>query len=164
MQLRPEGLPGARWWRRTVFLKSGQVAHVNAKGAGWCQRKIILSCLWIVLTVGDSSWRLEDSKYVSYLQQQQERILELQTSQPPLGPWKGDWEIILESVPKHMRGKKVIGIVSLGFKRQIIAFYNEVTSLLDDWRVVHVINFDFFDSFWCCFPEQQHQTNRQSMY
>lgn len=34
MPLRPEGLPGVRWWRRTRLLNTGQVAHVNAEGAG----------------------------------------------------------------------------------------------------------------------------------
>lgn len=62
------------------------------------------------MTAGDGSWRLEDRKYLSYLQQEQEGILrELQASHPPFSPWKGDWEIMLESISKHMKGKKLIG-------------------------------------------------------
>lgn len=52
-------------------------------------------------------------------------------------------KIILESISEHMKDKKVIRSSQYRFTKEklanLIAFYSEVTSFVDDWRTVHVV-------------------------
>ena len=58
-------------------------------------------------------------------------------------------KIILETISKHVKGKKVTGSSQHGFAKEkscftnLITFYNEVTSLLDEGRAADAVYLNF---------------------
>ena len=62
-------------------------------------------------------------------------------------------KVFLENVSKHMKDKKVNGTSHHGFTKgqacltNLIAFYNEMTGLLDEGRAADVVYLNFCKAF-----------------
>lgn len=72
--------------------------------------------------------------------------------QPHLNPWRGDEHLILEAISIYVEDKKLI-TSQHGLKKfkscltDLIPFYNETTTWMDDRRTVDVVDFDFRKAF-----------------
>lgn len=92
--------------------------------------KISNNYLWKVMAIMGGSWGLEESRHDPCCQDGWSG--ELQASQPHLSPWKGMEKILLETLSKHMKDKKVTGSSHNWFMKEktnfasLMAFYGEI--------------------------------------
>lgn len=116
------------------------------------QELATLDYLWKVMVIGRHVWGLEEGKCHFYSPEGQKRSRELQTGDPLLHPWKGDGN----SPGNHfqtMKDKKVIGSRWHGFMKRkscltnLIAFYDKMTSSVDEEKAADVIFLDFSKTF-----------------
>jgi len=61
-------------------------------------------------------------------------------------------QLILDTISRHIKDKKIIKGSQYGFMGKpwlanFISFYDEVTSLVDDWRAVDIVYLDFSKAF-----------------
>ncbi|PKU33787.1 rna-directed dna polymerase from mobile element jockey- hypothetical protein [Limosa lapponica baueri] len=68
-------------------------------------------------------------------------------------PGKVMQQLILGTISRHMKDKTVIGSSQHGFMKgkshitNLIAFYDEMTGLMDEGKAVHVVYLDFIKAF-----------------
>lgn len=92
------------------------------------------------MLTGRGSWRLDETKHLFYLQEEQEgRSGELQAHEPHLSPWKGHRENPpgIHVVSKNMKVKVIVTSQHRFMGRKsclthLMAFYNKVTSLVNE--------------------------------
>ncbi|GAB0176045.1 mitochondrial enolase superfamily member 1 [Grus japonensis] len=97
---------------------------------------------------------LEENQCHSSLQKGQEGgCRKLQASQPHLHPWKGEGQLILDVISKHVEEKKAIRSGQHGFTKgkscltNLIVFYDGMTGWVDERRAAEVVYLDFSKAF-----------------
>lgn len=120
-----------------------------------------LNCLWsthrqwcdnlcLIIVTGKGAQRLEKSKCHFHLQ---EGVRELQAGQPASIPGSMMEQLIWETVAGHAKGKKVIGnsqhelTNGKSCSNNLIAFYDEMTAVVDQRRAVTIFCLDIRKCF-----------------
>ena len=82
---------------------------MSAEGAGRCTCEATLYNLCLIVETGRSAWRLEESKFHSYLQKGKKEDLEnYRPVSLTLIAGKGVQQLVLKNISRHMNDKKII--------------------------------------------------------
>lgn len=122
----------ATWWG----------VSLRTKGAGRCHYEATLNYLWKGMLTGRGSWGLGERKCHSCVQERWEGGSgEILPGHLHLSPWKVLQQILLGTIAKHVKSKKVIRSSHRWFMKGkscltnlLIAFSSEMSGLVDEGR------------------------------